>query len=500
MSRSVVAVGSIAACILMAIPAGAVTLLGGRVAKFADKAGPSLDKAIIKFVKDTAIAEPLNDPTCPGASSLRLVTDQYDSGEVVLDCALWSHAGTGYKYSPNPFTEPLGLKKILVKPGPNGGKLLIKAQGPRYGENPIGGPIDYVEARLTLGGEEYCGRFQEPPSEQKKNETEKMLFKGPSTGCVSLTPTPTASATPTPSDTPTATPTGTTTDTPTITPTSTVTDTPTITPTATQTGTPTDTPTPTPTGGPSFFRVDSLALRDPHIIASIGGCNDVTNPEDPLGALFSVNGSVANAITLDGNEDNLLDFSILYGFRPLLQPPTTGGISELRTADCTVPLGGESCSPDASDPVVTTFTNQSSGFCLEPVAGTTGPGNGGSYPQAIVSTSGPCFVQPPTTATFSLAGIDIPLEDVRIAATYVGSPADTLSNGLIVGFLAESSANVILLPATIPILGGQPLRVVLPGGMDNCAPHDDKDTGPGGVSGWYFYLNFTAHHIDWTGP
>jgi hypothetical protein len=499
MGRKVVAIAVFAASSLLAFPAGAVTLLGGRVAKFADKAGPSLDKAIVKFVKDPEIAAPMNDPTCPGSSSLRLVTDHYDSGEILLDCALWSHAGAGYKYSSDPLTATLGLQKILIKPSPNGGKLLIKTKGPRYGAAPIGGPIDYFEARLTLGGEEYCGRFQDPPSEQKKNEVEQMMFKGPSTACLPLTPTPTSTATPTPSDTPTATPTGTTTDTPTVTPTSTITDTPTITPTATQTGTPTDTPTATPTGGPSFFRADSLALRDPHIIAPIGGCNDVTNPEDPLGALFSVNGSVASAITLDGDMDNLLDFSILYGFRPLRQPPLAGGDAELRTADCTIPLGGETCSPDASTPVVTTYSNQGTGICLQPVAGTTGPGNIGSYTPPILSASAPCFVQPPTTATFSLAGIEIPLVDVRVAATYVGNPATNLTNGLIVGFLAESIADAILLPASVPFLGGQPLSTVLPGSPLNCAIHDDREMGPGGQLGWYFYLNFTAHHVNWTG-
>jgi len=499
MGRRMIAISLVACACLLAFRAGAATLLSGRVAKFADKPGPSLDKAIIKFVKDAAIVAPLADPTCPGSSSLRLVTDHYDSGEILLDCALWSHAGAGYKYS-DPLTATLGLQKILVKPSTNGGKLLIKMKGPRYGADPIGGPIDYFEARLTLGGEEYCGRFEDPPSEQKTNEVEKMMFKGPSTACVPLTPTPTETETPTPSDTPTATPTATTSDTPTITPTATQTDTPTITPTATQTGTPTNTPTITPTGGPSFFRVDSLALRDPHILAQVGSCVDVTETDGPLGALFSINGSIADAITMDGDMDGLLDFSTLYGFRPLNQPPSAGADSELRTADCTTPLGGETCSPDANQPVAATYTNANVGVCLQPLAGTTGPGNIGNYMPPVSSAPAPCFSQPPTTATFTLAGIEIPLVAVRLAATYVGNPASSLSNGLIVGFLAESTADTILLPPTVPLFGNQPLSVVLPGGTGNCALHDDRDVGPGGALGWYFYLNFSAHRVTWTGP
>jgi len=89
---------------------------------------------------------------------------------------------------------------------------------------------------------------------------------------------------------------------------------------------------------------------------------------------------------------------------------------------------------------------------------------------------------------------------VRLAATYVGNPASSLSNGLIVGFLAESTADTILLPPTVPLFGNQPLSVVLPGGTGNCALHDDRDVGPGGALGWYFYLNFSAHRVTWTGP
>ena len=88
--------------------------------------------------------------------------------------------------------------------------------------------------------------------------------------------------------------------------------------------------------------------------------------------------------------------------------------------------------------------------------------------------------------------------ELRIVDTYVGSPATGLVNGLIRGFVSETDADAIILPDTIDFVGGLPLSAVLPGGTGNCNGGDDRDVGPGGESGWYFYLNFTADPVPWT--
>ncbi len=484
------------ATLTMAAPASrAIDLTAGKIAKFSDKPGLVKDKALVKFVKDLAIVAPLPDPTCPGTSSYRLITNNQDTGPIGLNCANWKTAGSsGYKYLDKGLVAG-GLKVGKVKATSKGGLLLLKWKDFNYGQIAIGGPVDYVEARLTIDGTEYCGRFESPPSEVKKNEAEKVIFKGPSTACG---PLPTATATPSATDTPVPpesfTPTSTATNTPTSTHTATITETPTA------SETPTDTATATPTAIPNAFRVDSLSLRDPHVFVDIGACVDVT---EPIGLGVSINELISDAITMDGDvpADGLLDVSILSVFRPLEQPPLAGAIAEIYTGDCTVPFGSESCSPGAAPPGITSYVNQSSGTCATPVGGTTGPANVGTYPPGIASPAADCYASLPLDSTFDLAGISIALEDVVQGATYVGAPATSLTDGLIIGFLSEADADAILLPASLPaFLAGKPLSSVLAGGSGSCASTDDRDTGPSGAMGWYFYLNFTAHEVTWTGP
>jgi hypothetical protein len=186
------------------IPARGLTLTGGKVAKFFDNSGTEDDKAIIKFSRDLAIVEPLPIADCPNQSSLRLVTDRHDIGVVPLGCSLWRPIGNGFKYIDK---EGLfgGVQKILIEPTSNGGTLLIKLKGDNYGLNAINDPVDYVEAHLTIGATEYCGRFEAAPSKQKKSGPNKVIFKGPSTACVPPTPTHIPTSTPTSTPTPTAT-------------------------------------------------------------------------------------------------------------------------------------------------------------------------------------------------------------------------------------------------------------------------------------------------------
>ena len=125
------------------------------------------------------------------------------------------------------------------------------------------------------------------------------------------------------------------------------------------------------------------------------------------------------------------------------------------------------------------------------------------YSPPITNTTGPCFVSGTFTLNITLAGIPITLHDAKIAATYVGSPAGSLTNGLLMGFITEADADATIIPSNLPVVGGKPLSSLLTGGktlsdpMNACHTNkSDKDTD-NGVPGWWFYLNYTADKVTW---
>jgi cysteine-rich repeat protein len=298
------------------------------------------------------------------------------------------------------------------------------------------------------------------------------------------------------------------------TPTPTMTPTPTATPTSTGTsppGVPTDTPgaatatatmTATPAGSPTAFRGATLNIMDPHIFVDpgTGACPDFTS---------LVNLLVSQSLGQDQDDppDGLLDLSVLLVFRPLAQTGPGGVLDVMFGADCTAPPTGTSCTPGGATIQPVSYVNQSSGTCLMPLAGTTG-----GYTPAIINTNSPCFVSSQISINFDLSGLLIPLQAGQFAGTYVGSPATSLSAGLIVGFLDEVSAESILLPTSLPApFGGAQLSSLLPGGANNCktvpprgpcttACRDDRDMGPGGQMGWYFYLSYTGPRVLYSEP
>ena len=183
------------------------------------------------------------DPTCAsgGTTSVRLKTEAYDSGDIVLPCSKWQLvSGRSYVYE-DAAGSVQGVEKIKWK---SGTKLQIKVTG--GAANQIIGPVSYVDVRLTsgpiasappapqLGPESYCARFDN----FKSNEFGRISGTGPARACV-------APATQTPTVTSTRTSTSTSTRTPTSTPTVTETA---GGPTRTPTQTPTITYTPTPLG------------------------------------------------------------------------------------------------------------------------------------------------------------------------------------------------------------------------------------------------------------
>lgn len=236
------------------------------------------------------------------------------------------------------------------------------------------------------------------------------------------------------------------------------------------------------------FRMSDLDLRDPHVFVNFIGCRDVT---DTQLAGFAVNNSLQTSIQTDGNDaDTLLDLSVVMVFRPLAQGGATSPL-EVHLADCTSPMSSTSCVPGMGATATATATNMSGGQCLAAIAGTTH-----GYTPAITDPSAPCFVSTPFTVTINLGGIPITLHDARVAATYVGSPATSLANGLLMGFISEADADTTIIPTTFPLVGGKPLSELLAGGKNACPNYSDKDTN-NGVVGWWFYLNFPASKVPW---
>lgn len=252
---------------------------------------------------------------------------------------------------------------------------------------------------------------------------------------------------------------------------------------------------------PYVFRVTDLDLRDPHVFTSIPGfpafgCLDFTDNGFPLGLAPSLNAQIATAISTDDNGDGLLDLSRLFGFRPLAEEAVGGRIDDGDGA-CLPPATTTSCDwRKPPVPVTVAYDGLTAGTCLAPVAGTTS-----GYSPAVPSTPAPCFVTAPRTVTIDFAGVPVALLDTQSAAQFLlAAPLPILfvMSGLERGFLTETAADAILIPADIPVIGGRPLSSLLRGGTGSCASGDDRDSHLG-QSGWWFYFAFDGAKIEFLG-
>jgi hypothetical protein len=237
-----------------------------------------------------------------------------------------------------------------------------------------------------------------------------------------------------------------------------------------------------------------MYVRDPHFfITPILGCEDITD-KGILGSA-AINEQFNEAIVNDLDpQDGFLNMSFMLLFRPLDQAAAEGTF-EFATGDCTAPIESTSCEIKAgTEPAAGKYANLKD-ICLEPVPGELSAAN---YEPKPGSTNGPCFRGEPLSFTLDLGDFQLPFIDAEIAAQYVGDPADGMVEGVLHGFLTEESADNTILPEDIPLLGGQPISSILPGGKNNCADHDDRDMLDG-VSGWWFYLDFKAARVGYTG-
>lgn len=246
---------------------------------------------------------------------------------------------------------------------------------------------------------------------------------------------------------------------------------------------------------PDVFRFADLDLRDPHVFVNVPifGCSDFTDNPLPLGLGPSFNQQIATALTTDGDADTFLDLSPLLQFRPY-SASAAGLRLDVARGLCTAPVAGTSCVLDpAVLPQTTLYDGLTAGTCLTAISGTTS-----SYTPSVPSATAPCFVTQPRPMTLELQGIALPLLAVRVAGEPDADPPLGFSSGLLMGFLTESAAATVLLPADVPIVGDQPITVLLPGGAGSCAAGDDRDILLG-QSGWWFYFEFSAAEVPFSG-
>jgi hypothetical protein len=245
------------------------------------------------------------------------------------------------------------------------------------------------------------------------------------------------------------------------------------------------------------FRMSDLDLRDPHlyVLVPVFGCVDITDQDIPLTTGTAFNPNLQVSITGDTSPvDGILDSSFLLEFRPFEETAALLRL-DMGSGVCTAPMAGTTCAPHTASLAQTAaYDGLAAGSCLAPIAGTLY----GPYTPEVVSVAGPCFVSTPRQMVFDLNGVALPLRELQVAADWTATPVSGFSSGLMRGFLSESDAATVILPAELPIVGGQPLTALLPGGSGNCSTHDDRDSLHS-VSGWWFYFNFPAAEVPWTG-
>ena len=272
-------------------------------------------------------------------------------------------------------------------------------------------------------------------------------------------------------------------------------------PPSTTTEDPTDDTLDSSTGNPppgevDAFRFTSMFVRDPHFfVLGLGVlCVDATD-STPTGDP-SINEQFNAAIAGDDpeNPDGNLDLNLMLLFRPLNQGDGATGTMDFANGVCPVPPTIECGLQDGTNLDSGTYVVMQEGTCLEP-----DPTHLSSddYDPQPGTTTGPCFVSEPTDVTIQTTDFALPLSDALVSAQFSGDPTNDLVSGTMRGFLSMADANSIVLPADIQKqTGAMTIAELLPGGMNNCANHDDTDG-----DGWWMYVDFEASRIpSWTGP
>ncbi len=237
----------------------------------------------------------------------------------------------------------------------------------------------------------------------------------------------------------------------------------------------------TPDSQPTF-RVNAVRLADPHVFTfQFIACLDGTS---------TLNGFAGSYMNSDNDADMILDASLMFTFRPLTN--TGSGVIDFTLPDCTIPNPTTICTIPGVPELRVDFNN--SATCMGVLQNTTNWPVNTPTPGA----SNTCFTSDPVDLNFPIRGMVVPVEEAQISGTVdlSVSPA-TITGGLVRGFVSETVANSISVPADIPLIGGLSIASLLPGGQGNCQPGDARDTGPDGQTmGWWIYLEYDAVAVD----
>ena len=243
---------------------------------------------------------------------------------------------------------------------------------------------------------------------------------------------------------------------------------------------------------PALFRVSSTKIRDPHFVAPIAPpflCPDFTDNDLPNQPGSSINSQLQAALDADSDLNGFLDSASLLIFQNFAVNSTIRRLDDA-SGECSAPAATSQCRIPSLSTASTYATQAAGNACFEPIPGTFGTFSpSGTYSPAIGIIAAPCWLAAPQESlSLGLLAGAIQLQNVRRAGV-------ALSTGpgvrvLVRGFLRESDANLILLPAALPLFGGQPITRLLKGGAGNACPGNDKDM-LAGVPGWWFYLEQT---------
>lgn len=265
------------------------------------------------------------------------------------------------------------------------------------------------------------------------------------------------------------------------------------------------------------FRIDSLRLISPRIVASIpplASCQDITdNCASAFGGCVfdSINDQIQTALDpVSAGGD--YSVHIVEIFEPLDPSAEITAAEIYMNAVCTEGAGPDSCEPPAGIPdiIFTTVSNSSVGTCYVPDPGEVNTSSGipAAYSPTVNTVSAPCYSISTPTITIPVAGADIVLEDVTIAATYSGVPPDRFVSGVLTGFISDDDAAATYLPVDFPLFGGSSLYSFLQGADQSVNGVPDSCNLSGGVHeddsdlfnlnrGFRFYLNFGSESVSW---
>lgn len=154
-----------------------VDLLAGRRLAAVDKLIAKQDRITYRFMKDPGLFS-LQSPLCPTQTKLRFISNQQVTSELTLDCSKWRATGSGFRYIDMP-TGPGSAVRITYRVG----TLVVTLQGAPYASSAVRGPVAFLETRFTVGAQQYCGRWDQPPGRYVRNVADKVTIAGPTTAC-----------------------------------------------------------------------------------------------------------------------------------------------------------------------------------------------------------------------------------------------------------------------------------------------------------------------------